>query len=208
MFLRRAGTIILAASVLLWALATYPKDAGRASPVAEAGVAAPSAAPSSAPGSPLAATSAAEQERQLANSFLGRVGRALEPAVEPLGYDWKIGVSMVASFAAREVFVSTMGTIYGVGGADEDATALGERLREERDPVSGAVRYTPLVAIGLVVFYVFALMCTSTIAVTIRETGGGWTGIRWAALQFGYMLALAYGGAWLVYHAGRALGWG
>jgi ferrous iron transport protein B len=115
---------------------------------------------------------------------------------------------MVASFAAREVFVSTMGTIYGVGAVDESSAALPERLKAERDPRTGSAIYTPLVAIGLMTFYVFALMCISTVAVTVRETGGSWRGVRWAALQFGYMLALAYGSAWIVYRVGGAMGWG
>ena len=187
LFVRRAGTIILAVSVVLWALATYPKYE---------------------PPANVRMTAEAAQEAQLAHSIIGRVGHAIEPAVRPLGYDWKIGVSMVASFAAREVFVSTMGTIYGVGAVDETDVALPERLKAERDQVTGAPVYTPLVAIGLMVFYVFALMCVSTVAVTVRETGGGWRGVRWATLQFGYMLALAYGAAWLVYRVGGALGWG
>ena len=179
-FLRRAGTVILAISVLLWALAHYPRAESPATPTAE---------------------------QQLAASALGRVGQAIEPAVRPLGYDWKIGVSMIASFAAREVFVSTMGTIYSAS-TDDGSRTLGSRLRDERDPRSGRAVYTPLVAVGLMVFYVFALMCTSTVAITVRETGGGWRGIGWAALQFGYMLALAYGAALLVYRAGLALGLG
>jgi ferrous iron transport protein B len=192
-FLRRAGTIIFAISIVLWALATYPKSPA---PVAE------TATP---------AQVAAAQETQLANSALGRVGRAIEPAVTPLGYDWKIAVSIVTSFAAREVFVSTMATIYGVGGGDgedAEATALRTQLREARDPATGRPAYTPLIAVGLMVFYVFALMCTSTVAVTAREAGGGWRGWGWAGLQFGYMLALAYAGAFAVYRVGLALGFG
>ena len=185
MFVRRAGTVILALSVLLWGLATFPRTAP-------------------APG----VSEAAQQEQQLEHSALGRIGHAIEPVVRPLGYDWKIGVSIAASFAAREVFVSTMGTIYGVGDADETSAALRDRLRTERDVRSGRLAYSPLVAVGLMVFYVYALMCMSTIAVTARETGGGRVGARWAALQFGYMLALAYGAAWLVYAGGRALGLG
>ena len=185
LFLRRAGTVILALSILLWALATYPKST--ANP---------------------ALSAAAQQEQQLAHSVLGRLGHAIEPLVRPLGYDWKIGVSIVSSFAAREVFVSTMGTIYGVGDNGDNAGALRTRLVEERDPVTGARVYTPLIAVGLMVFYVFALMCISTIAVTVREAGGGRIGWSWAALQFGYMLALAYGAAWTVYAGGRALGFG
>ena len=180
LFLRRAGTVILSLSIVLWALATYPR-------------------------AKLDATlpEAQRQEAQLGYSALGRFGHAIEPVVRPLGYDWKIGVSIVASFAAREVFVSTMGTIYGVG--DNQEAALQDRLRGERDP-NGALVYTPLIAVGLMVFYVYALMCVSTVAVTVREAGGGWIGWRWAAIQFGYMLALAYGAAWLVIVIGRALG--
>ena len=181
-FLRRAGTVILAVSILLWALGRYPQPA---------------------------AGSVVTAEQQLSQSALGRIGHAIEPAVRPLGYDWKIGVSMIASFAAREVFVSTMGTIYSAGSeSGASSPALAKRLREERDPRSGAPVYTPLVAVGLMVFYVFALMCTSTVAITVRETGGGWRGGGWAALQFGYMLALAYGMALLVYRGGLALGLG
>jgi ferrous iron transport protein B len=148
------------------------------------------------------------QERQLEHSALGRVGKLIEPAVRPLGYDWKIGVSIAASFAAREVFVSAMGTIYGVGAEEGNEAALSDRLRAERDPRTGGPTYTPLVAIGLMVFYVYALMCMSTVAVTVREAGGGRVGWKWAGIQFAYMLALAYGAALLVYQGGRLLGLG
>jgi ferrous iron transport protein B len=183
LFLRRAGTVIFAISILLWGLASYPK-------------------PAAAPGQSIT------QEQQLSQSALGHLGHAIEPAVRPLGYDWKIGVSMVASFAAREVFVSTMGTIYGVGHDGDDTHALGQRLREARDSRTGLRTYTPLIAVGLMAFYVFALMCTSTVTMTYKETGGGWQGARWAALQFTYMLVLAYGVAFLIYHGGLALGLG
>lgn len=179
-FLRRAGTVILALSIVLWALATYPKSTFDAAMPMEQ-----------------------QQEQQLANSILGRIGQVIEPVVRPLGYDWKIGVSIVASFAAREVFVSTMGTIYGVGGEDEGA--LRDRLIAERTP-AGTPTYTPLIAVGLMVFYVYALMCMSTTAVTVREAGGGRTGWKWAGIQFTYMLGLAYVAAWAVVVVGRALG--
>jgi ferrous iron transport protein B len=179
-FLRRAGTVIFALSIVLWALGHYPQPS---------------------------AQSDATAEQRLSYSALGRIGHGIEPAVRPLGFDWKIGVSVVASFAAREVFVSTMGTIYSVSD-DGDASTLATRLRSERDAHTGALVYTPLVAVGLMVFYVFALMCTSTVAIVIRETGGGWVGARWAALQFAYMLVLAYGLALVVHRAGLALGFG
>ena len=182
LFLRRAGTIIFAISIVLWALARYPQlDAHSSVPVTA--------------------------EQQLSSSALGRIGHVVEPVVRPLGYDWKIGVSMIASFAAREVFVSTMGTIYGATNTN-GSPALAQRLREERNPNTGAPVYTTLVALGLMAFYVFALMCTSTVAITIRETGGGLRGAAWAALQFSYMFLLAYGMAFLVYHGGLALGMG
>ena len=180
--------MILALSVVLWALATYPRVAPDPALSAEA-----------------------QQEQALAGSALGTIGHAIEPLVRPLGFDWKIGVSIGASFAAREVFVATMGTIYGVGdpdAGDSEGSALRARMRAERDPATGRPVYTPLVAVALMVFYVYALMCMSTIAVTVREAGGGRVGWRWAAIQFAYMLGLAYGAALLVYQGGRALGLG
>ena len=119
LFVRRAGTVILALSIVIWALATYPRTE------VPAGVA-----------------DEAAQELQLANSYLGRAGHAIAPAVAPLGFDWKIGVSIVSSFAAREVFVSAMGTIYGVGGS-EDGAGLPEKLRAERDPRDGRAGIRP-----------------------------------------------------------------
>src|SRR5690606_2108767 len=96
---------------------------------------------------------------------------------------------------------ASMGTIYGVGADDEDTSALTARLRNERR-ADGTAAYTTLTAISLMVFYVFALMCMSTTAITVREAGGGWTGVKWASLQFGYMLVLAWVSAWLVYQIG------
>jgi len=184
MFLRRAGTVILSCSVILWALATYPKT-----------------------DLPPNVSEDRAHEMQLENSALGHIGKVIEPLVRPLGYDWKIGVSIAASFAAREVFVSTMGTIYGVGEADETSMALRERLRSEVNPATGGLRYSPLIAIGLMVFYVYALMCISTVAVTVREAGGGRIGWGWAVIQFTYMLGLAYFSALAVYQGGRLLGY-
>ena len=183
MFLRRAGTVILSCSVILWALATYPKTTV-----------------------PTGIDDAQAHEMQLENSALGHIGKVIEPVVKPLGYDWKIGVSIAASFAAREVFVSTMGTIYGVGEADETSLALRERLRVEKNPETGALQYSPLIAVGLMVFYVYALMCISTVAVTVREAGGGRIGWSWAVIQFVYMLVLAYAAGFAVYQGGRLLG--
>jgi ferrous iron transport protein B len=184
LFIRKAGTIILALSIVLWALATYPKSE-----------------PSGAVSDEQA------QEQQLANSFLGQAGHAVEPLFRPLGYDWKIGVSILSSFAAREVFVSTMGTIYGVGEVTEESVPLRDQLRAETH-ADGRLVYTPLVALGLMVFYVYAMMCMSTNAIVVRETGGGWRGVGWATFQFGWMFALAYGAALIIYQGGLLLGLG
>ena len=118
------------------------------------------------------------------DSALGRMGQVIEPAIEPLGFDWRIGVGLVTSLAAREVIVGTLGTIYGVEDQSDDSIVLQDALR--RDLTIGS-------AIGLLIFFVFALQCMSTVAVMRRETAG-W---KWPALQFGYMLTLAYLGAFL-----------
>ena len=124
----------------------------------------------------------------LEQSVAGRAGQAMEPVIAPLGFNWKIGVGLVSSLAAREVIVSTLGTIYGLEESDETSPALQERLRAELTPASSA---------ALMVFFVFALQCVSTVAVVRRETGG-WA---WPLAQFGYMLALAWVGAWIAHWA-------
>ncbi|HUG40446.1 MAG TPA: ferrous iron transport protein B [Longimicrobiales bacterium] len=151
-FLRRAGTIIFAVTVLLWVLTQFPRTLDGPPPI-EA-------------------------------SVLGKAGQVIEPAIAPLGFDWRIGVGLVSSLAAREVIVGTLGTIYGVEDPSESSLSLQENLRSRMD--LGA-------AIGLLVFFAFALQCMSTVAVMRRETAG-W---KWPALQFGYMLFLAYTGAYL-----------
>ena len=172
-FLRRAGTVILALSIVLWALLTYPK-----------------------PGNPEATKSEA-----LAHSIGGRMGHAIEPVIAPLGFDWKIGIGIVASFAAREVFVGTMGQIYNIEEADEESEGLREQMRAEKRP-DGSPLFTPLVCLSLMVFYVLAMQCVSTVAIVRRETGG-WT---WPLFQIAYMTALAYLGSLIVYQGGKLLG--
>jgi ferrous iron transport protein B len=172
-FLRRAGTVILALSIVLWALLTYPKPAN---------------------------PEATESEK-LEHSIGGRMGRAIEPAVAPLGYDWKIGIALVASFAAREVFVATMGQIYNLEDVDEESESLREQMHAEKRP-DGSPLFTPLVCISLMVFYVLAMQCISTVAIVKRETGG-W---RWPLFQVAYMTVLAWLGAFVVYQGGKLLG--
>ena len=120
---------------------------------------------------------------EVEDSALGQVGQVIEPVIEPLGFDWRVGVGLVASLAAREVIVGTLGTIYGVEAEDDETLELQAALQQDMD--LGA-------AVALLVFFVFALQCMSTVAVMRRETGG-W---KWPSLQFGYMLVLAYVGAW------------
>jgi ferrous iron transport protein B len=196
MFLREAGTVILACSIALWALLAFPRELPEGSPDYAALIA---AAPDAE------AKQALDNERKarlLAHSYGGRLGHALEPAIEPLGFDWKIGVGIVGAFAAREVFVSTLGIVYSVGGdADEGSEPLRKALREEQRP-DGTPAYTPLVGLALMLFFALACQCMSTLAVVRRETRS-W---RWPAFLFGYMTSLAWVVAFLVYQGGRLLG--
>jgi ferrous iron transport protein B len=172
-FLKQAGTIILGASVILWFLATYPKiDHGTPA-------------------------------EKLQASVVGQAGRLIEPLIAPLGFDWRIGVGLVTSVIQREVFVSTMGTLYNVGGSSSPGVSLAERLRDEPDPnIASRPYFTPLRGICLMVYYVLAMQCFSTVVIMRRETNG-W---RWPLFQIAYMTALAYGTTWIVYRVGMALG--
>jgi ferrous iron transport protein B len=207
MFVRRAGTVILGINILLWFLASYPKNAEveKSFAARRAGVEASAAGEATKREQQLAALEKEEAGARLRQSFAGRVGRLIEPALRPLGFDWKIGIGIVSSFAAREVFVSTMSLVYNVGevkDSDEAVQTLSQTLREQQRP-DGTPVYTRLVAITLMVFYVFALQCVSTIAVVRRETGG-W---KWPVFQWLYMGALAWVLAWVCYQGGRLLGW-
>jgi len=192
-FVRQAGTVILAISVLLWFLAYFPR-----SEEVEAEASRRVAAGEEEPA--VRRWEAAEQIRQ---SWAGRAGRWIEPAIAPLGFDWKIGVGLLGSFAAREVLVSSLGIVYGLGEVDEPTLELQERLRRDRRP-DGAPSFTLLTAVSLMVFFVLACQCMSTLAVVRRETNS-W---RWPTFLFAYMTALAYLGSLAVYQGGRALGWG
>ena len=167
LFLRRAGTVILALSIVLWFLSSFPNTSD-------------------------------DPTEKLAGSFAGQMGHWLEPILRPLGFDWRIGIGLVASLAAREVFVSTMSIVYHVGGEEE---GLVTAMRSATWP-DGALIYTPLTCLALLVFYVYALQCLSTVAVAKRETGG-W---KWPIFMLLYMTGLAYLAAWLVQVVGRALG--
>jgi ferrous iron transport protein B len=190
-FVRQAGTIILAISVVLWFLAYFPRSEEVAAE-AQARIEA---------GEEPAAVENWERAAQRQQSFAGTLGRAIEPVITPLGFDWKVGIGLVASFAAREVLVSTLGIVYSVGEADETSFALRDKLRHAKRP-DGTPAFTWLTALSLMVFFVLACQCMSTLAVVKRETNS-W---RWPIFMFGYMTVLAYGASLVVYQGGLALG--
>jgi ferrous iron transport protein B len=138
----------------------------------------------------------------LENSYMGKMGKAIEPAIAPMGFDWKMGVGVLTAFAAREIFVSTMGIVYHLGDVDEESAGLREKLRSAKKP-DGTPAYTLRTAIALMLFFVFAAQCMSTLAVIRRETGGN----KWAVISFVYMTALAYAAATAAYQGLGMLGW-
>jgi ferrous iron transport protein B len=202
-FLRRAGTVILGISIILWFLASYPRSTAidQEYSAKRQQVEAVTAPDSEAREQQLAAVDHDEAGAKLRNSFAGRLGHLIEPVIRPLGFDWKIGIGIVASFAAREVFVSTMSTVYNVGSADDDTDTIAETLKEQRRD-DGSLVYTPLVGITIMVFYVLALQCVSTIAIVRRETNS-W---KWPLFQWTYMAILAWTLAFITYQGGRLLG--
>jgi ferrous iron transport protein B len=201
LFLKNAGTIILAISIVLWFLTTYPK------PVAQlphsAGVASSLLNPILYRLDPTTAVQVQSGGNMISYSYAGQAGQLIEPVIKPLGFDWRIGIGLITSFAAREVFVSSMGVIFGVESADKDTTPLRDALRAAHWP-GGAPLFTPLVCFTLMVYYVFAMQCMSTVAVVKRETNS-W---RWPLFQIAYMTGTAWVICFIIYHAGRALGFG
>lgn len=158
LFVRDAGTVILACSVILWFLASYPKHEGLS------------------------------PSKQLQQSFAGQMGHTIEPVIKPLGFDWKIGIAVLASFAAREVFVSSMATVYNLEQQDEQTEPLAIAIRNAKDPRTGARLYSLPIALSLMVFFAFACQCMSTVAVCYRETRS-W---KWVTFMITYMTTLAY----------------
>ncbi|MBI5684638.1 MAG: ferrous iron transporter B [Verrucomicrobia bacterium] len=204
-FLRRAGTIILFISVALWALATYPKS----EPPPEAVALQQQAEQHRARGATKEADATQAQVERitahsaLANSAAGRLGRFIEPALRPLGFDWQIGIGIISSFAAREVIVSTLAVVYGVGEdvAEESPESLYDSLRRARR-ADGTPVFTTATCVSLLLFYVLAMQCLATQAITRRETNS-W---KWPALQLGYMTLLAYGAALAAFQLLHACG--
>ncbi len=167
-FVMATGRVILALSIILWAAMTYPKseytDTQRQQKVVEL-------SKTMSPDEAQEELEYAESQYSLENSWAGQAGHWIEPVIKPLGFDWKIGIGLIGSFAAREVLVSTLGQVYGVGGEeDEESIALRKRLLAEKDPTTGESTFTPLVGLSLMVFFVIAMQCLSTVAVIRRET--------------------------------------
>ncbi|MBD1367344.1 ferrous iron transport protein B [Mucilaginibacter sp. ZT4R22] len=188
-FVLEAGKVIIAVSIILWVLSSYgPGDRFKN---IETKYSQPQYAQSMKPHS-LARVISTEK---LENSYAGVLGHTIEPVIRPLGFDWKIGIALITSFAAREVFVGTMATIYSVDGDADRIDSVQQKMRNAKNP-DGSPVFTLAVAFSLMMFYAFAMQCASTVAVVYRETKD-W---RWPATQFVYMTLLAYGAAFLVYN--------
>ncbi|MGI9106980.1 MAG: ferrous iron transport protein B [Pyrinomonadaceae bacterium] len=223
MFVRRAGTVILAISILLWALVTFPRTDEPTkideAPVTVATTATTAAAvpderaptptvertetvqPAAGAANVAEAVDGDEGE-QIRHSYAGRLGRFIEPAIAPLGFDWKMGIGLISSFAARETLVSTLSIVYNAGAdADAESKSLIEAVRGARRP-DGSPAWTPLVAVSMMVFFVLACQCMSTIAIVRRETNS-W---RWPLFMVSYMLVLAYIASFITYQGGKLLG--
>jgi len=141
-------------------------------------------------------------EVDIENSYAGKIGQTIEPVIEPLGFDWKIGIALITSFAAREVVVSTLSTIYNVKDDGDDMVNLKDAMVNDINPKTGKNTYTPLIAISLMVFYVYAAQCMATFAIVKTETNG-W---KWPIFMIVYMTTLAYGMSFLVIKIGGFLG--
>jgi ferrous iron transport protein B len=177
-FLKRAGTVILSISILLWALMAFPRTA------------------------PSTAIAAGDKAIQIENSFAGRAGRIIEPVIAPLGFDWKIGIGLISSFAARETIISTLSIVYNVGqDSNNKSSSLVDTLRNARRS-DGSRIWTPLTGISLMIFFLLACQCMSTVAVVRRETNS-W---RWPVFMVSYMMVLAYIASLLTFQGGRLLG--
>ena len=174
-FLRRAGTIILAVSIVLWCLLTFPRQPA-----------------------PVGASPAEASRHAIEHSLAGRAGHAIEPLIEPLGFDWKIGIGLIASLAAREVIVSTLAQIYA---ASDQGTSLRAAVQNDIDPRTGEKVFDAPTVASLLVFFVFALQCMSTLAIMRRETNS-W---RWPAFAFSYLLVLAYGASFATHRIVESL---
>jgi ferrous iron transport protein B len=188
-FLFEAGKIIVAISIVLWFLSSFGptermEKINKKYEVMEASAVVPND------------LTRMKDAEKLENSYAGILGKTIEPAIAPLGFDWKIGIALITSFAAREVFVGTMSTIYSVQGDDEDIKTIKQKMHAEINPATGGKLYTVAVGFSLMLFYAFAMQCMSTIAVVKRETAS-W---KWPLIQVAYMSGLAYLASLLAYN--------
>jgi ferrous iron transport protein B len=212
-FLTKAGTTILAISILLWAVSYYPRlPQAREDQVISM---VPTKLSGLTDGTPEAAAKLAEETAaqnskakedavaaaQSEYSFAGRFGHAIEPVIRPLGFDWKMGVGLVSAFAARETFVSSMGITYAVGDTEEGGTADLSNAMKQDHYANGNPVWTPLVAVSLLAWFVLAMQCMSTIAIVRRETAG-W---KWPIFMLFYMNALAYAVSLAIYQVGSLI---
>jgi len=189
-FVFEAGKVIIAISIILWVMASYgPSDRfamiDKKYDIIEA-------QKDSLQISTLERDKSAEK---LENSYAGILGHAIEPAIKPLGFDWKIGIALITSFAAREAFVGTMATIYSVDGGDEAVGTIRDKMRAAVNPDTGLPVFTFATAFSLMLFYAFAMQCMSTVAVVFRETKS-W---KWPLIQLTYMTAMAYVASLIAY---------
>ena len=201
-FLKEAGTIILAFTIIFWALLSFPNDEQRAEAYESQREAAAATLSGEALEEAIGELDNAERMQAIEESYVGRAAVAIEPALEPLGFDYRLGIGLIGAFTAREVFVSTMGLVFSIGEeVDEEDSSLRTLMKEAERP-DGSPLMTPLVGISLMVFFVLASQCMSTLAVIRREAGG----MKWAVFSFFYMTTLAFIGSFLVMRIGTLLG--
>ena len=188
-FVTEAGKVIIAVSIILWVLASYgPSDRFEKIDLKYAKI-------ENIKGLPADELERIIASEKLENSYAGILGKSIEPSIKPLGFDWKIGIALITSFAAREVFVGTMATLYSVDGDDTKMESVREKMANAKNPLTGQVVFTTATAFSLMIFYAFAMQCMSTMAVVYRETKK----IKWPVIQFTYMLVLAYVSSFVVY---------
>lgn len=188
-FVLEAGKVIIAVSIILWVMASY--GPGDRFEKIEQKYQQPQYTKTLTPEE----VNLAISSEKLENSYAGVLGHVIEPAIRPLGFDWKIGIALITSFAAREVFVGTMATIYSVNGGDDEIQSVQEKMHAAKNPQTGQPVFTVATAFSLMMFYAFAMQCASTVAVVYRETKD-W---RWPAIQFAYMAVLAYAASFVTY---------
>jgi len=188
-FVFGAGKIIIAISIILWVLSSYGPAKQMEAAEREGKAISQKLKLSETETRNLIAS------KKLESSYAGYFGKTIEPAIRPLGFDWKIGIALISSFAAREVFISTMSTIYSIGESEDNESTIRERMKSEVDASTGKLIYTPALVVSLLLFYAFAMQCMSTLAIVQRETRG-W---KWPIAQFIYMTGLAYLSSYFAY---------